>query len=296
MSRYLPIVLGVLLIVGLTIPQIRMTDRFSGENITVEQQAELLKLVPTKFGNWRGEEMDVDEQVRERAGAVGAVSRVYRNIRTRDVVNLWLIVGHGRPVSRHTPNVCYRTSGFEARAEEDSLYPMTFGDEEQAQFWTNTFFKEDFSGRQLIRVFWSWYNTESDEHPGEVVWEAPTNPRWYFGNTRALYKMYFTSEMRDPMETAEQSPCLQFAREFLPEVNKALSSVNLGDGLAEEPADEQSATPAEPQPTDEPQETAAQAPDKPTTTRDRSADDSPELSFDLAPEGSSASAPIGEPK
>ena len=97
--------------------------------------------------------------------------------------------------------------------------------EQQAQFWTNTFFKEDFSGRQLIRVFWSWYDTESDEHEGEVVWEAPTNPRWYFGNTRALYKMYFTSEMRDPMETAEQSPCLQFAREFLPEVNKALSTV-----------------------------------------------------------------------
>jgi hypothetical protein len=225
MTRYLPIALGVLVIVGLTIPQIRMTDRFSATAPTAEQEAELLELVPTNIGNWRGEDMAVDEQVRETAGAIGAVSRAYRNIRTRDVVNLWLIVGHGRPISRHTPNVCYRTSGFEARADEDSLYPMTFGDDEQqAQFWTNTFFKEDESGRQLIRVFWSWYDTESDEHPGTVVWEAPANPRWYFGNTRALYKMYFTSEMRSAEETAEQSPCLQFAREFLPAVNKALSA------------------------------------------------------------------------
>jgi hypothetical protein len=37
--------------------------------------------------------------------------------------------------------------------------------------------------------------------------------------------MYFTSEMRDPGETAEQSPCLRFAREFLPEVEKALGEV-----------------------------------------------------------------------
>ena len=48
------------------------------------------------------------------------------------------------------------------------------------------------------------------------------------GNARALYKMYFTSEMRDPMETAEESACLRFAREFLPVVNKALAVVYSG--------------------------------------------------------------------
>ena len=42
---------------------------------------------------------------------------------------------------------------------------------------------------------------------------------------RALYKMYFTSSMRDPKETAEQSACVRFARDFLPEVNKALAEV-----------------------------------------------------------------------
>jgi hypothetical protein len=37
--------------------------------------------------------------------------------------------------------------------------------------------------------------------------------------------MYFTSEMRDPKETTEESPCSRFARDFLPIVNTALSSV-----------------------------------------------------------------------
>ena len=43
MSRYLPIVLGVLVIVGLTIPQIVMSDRFANTNISAAQQAELLQ-------------------------------------------------------------------------------------------------------------------------------------------------------------------------------------------------------------------------------------------------------------
>jgi hypothetical protein len=114
------------------------------------------------------------------------------------------------------------------RAVENSLYPMVFPNlSQEAPFWTNTFFKEDITGRRLIRVFWSWYNPESKDNAGKVVWEAPPNSRWHFGNTRALYKMYFTSEMKDHMETADQSACLRFAREFMPVVNEALAEVHL---------------------------------------------------------------------
>jgi hypothetical protein len=52
MTRYLPIILGIVLIVGLTIPQVVMTDRLAGANVTAEQRAELLKLVPKSFGDW----------------------------------------------------------------------------------------------------------------------------------------------------------------------------------------------------------------------------------------------------
>ncbi len=138
-----------------------------------------------KIGDWLGEDMKIDANVRQVAGAVGAVSRVYRNNRTGDKVDLWLIVGHGRVISAHTPNICYRASGFEMRAPENSLYPMVFPGQREAPFLTNTFFKEDITGRSMIRVFWSWYNTENEDNKGQVVWEAPQNSRWYFGNTRA---------------------------------------------------------------------------------------------------------------
>lgn len=227
MSRYLPIVLGVLVIVGLTIPQIVMSDRFASTNVSASQRAELLKKVPKKIGDWIGEDMPIDKNVRDVAGAVGAVSREYRNSRTNEKVNLWLIVGHARAISSHTPNTCYPASGFEQRARENSLYPMEFPGVPRAPFWTNTFFKEDVNGRRLVRVFWSWHNPPTDEESkGKVVWEAPENSRWHFGNTRALYKMYFTSEMRDTSETAEQSACLRFAREFMPIVNEALADVH----------------------------------------------------------------------
>lgn len=233
MSRYLPylpIVLAVFLIVGLTIPQIIMTDRLSGSNVTAEQRAELLKRVPKEIGDWHGEDMEIDEVVREKVGAVGAVSRIYRNVRTGEKVDLWLIVGHARVISGHTPDICYPSSGFETRAAENSVYPFSVEGEPDATFLTNTFFKEDVTGRQLVRVFWAWYNAAEDEDRSTIEWEGPANPRLRFGNSRALYKMYFTSTMTDPMETAEQSSCLRFAREFLPVLNKALAEVNDDSG------------------------------------------------------------------
>jgi hypothetical protein len=225
MVRYSPIFAAVLLIVGLTIIEINMTDRLAGTNVSAEQRAALLEKVPVTVGDWHGDDMPVDPSVRKTAGAIGAVQREYHNVRTGEKVRLWLIVGHAREVSYHTPDVCYPGQGFEARASENSVYPMVFPDQPRTDFLTNTFLRNNATGPQLERVFWNWYNPTNKENEGKVVWESPSNPRWRFGNARALYKMYFTSSMRDPKETAEQSPCVRFAREFLPEVNKALSEV-----------------------------------------------------------------------
>ncbi len=239
MTRFFPILAGVLLIVGLTTVQIRMTDRLSGTNFSVEQRAELLSLVPKTIGDWHGEDKPVDPNVQKTAGAIGAVSRDYRNSRTGERVELWLIVGHARDVSAHTPDICYPSSGFTSRAKENGLYPLVMTGRQETPFWTNTFYKEDeLTGRSLRRVFWSWFNPESAENDGKVVWEAPQNARYHFGNVRALYKIYFTSEMRDPSETAEKSAALHFARDFLPEVDKALAEVahKLNEGGSSQPA------------------------------------------------------------
>ncbi len=245
MVRYSPVILAVLLIVGLTIVQINMTDRLSGTNVSAEQRASLLEKVPSAIGDWHGEDMAIDAGVRKTAGAVGAVQREYHNVRTGEKVRVWLIVGHAREISAHTPDICYPSQGFQARASENSVYPMVFSDVPKADFLTNTFLRQNATGQQIERVFWSWYNPMDKENEGKVVWEAPSNARWHFGNTRALYKLYFTSSMRDPKETTEQSACMRFAKEALPEINKALSDVPIGDEVAEKSA-ATTAPPAEP--------------------------------------------------
>jgi Protein of unknown function (DUF3485) len=233
MSRYTPAILGVLVIVGLTIPQILMSDRFADSNVTAEEQSKLLENVPKDFGDWVGSDMEITDDVRNVAGAVGAISRSYRNKRTGDEVRLWLIVGHARPVSAHTPNICYPSTGFVQRAPDNALHPFAFPGQLEAPFWTNTFTKEDATGRHLERVFWSWYNPmDENAKKGIVTWQAVENPRWKFGNTRALYKMYFASNMRDPRETSEESSCARFARDFLPVVGKALSQTPAGEDAA----------------------------------------------------------------
>ena len=73
----------------------------------------------------------------------------------------------------------------------------------------------------MIRVFWSWYKPNEE---GMVEWKAPKIVRWEFGNARSLFKLYFTSNMHDFRETTEESPAMKFAKDFMPVVDKALST------------------------------------------------------------------------
>jgi hypothetical protein len=238
----LPVIFGVVAIVGLTVVQSLMTDRFVDSNVTAEQRAKLLEQVPLDLNEWKGEDERVSEDVRDTAGAVGCVSRIYTSQRTGERVKLWLIVGHARDISAHTPDVCFPSAGFSQRAPGHSLYTFVYEEQDDpgdAKFWTNTFVKEDsLAGRRLERVFWAWYNPK----PGApVVWEASSNARWTYGNTRALFKMYFTSEMKDVDETTEESPAQKFGVEFLPVIEKILGQSDIratDDGKTAAPAAE----------------------------------------------------------
>ena len=163
----------------------------------------LLENVPEDIGDWHGNDLPVDEQVKQTSGARGYVSR--QRTRTRllaKTVTVWLIVGHAKDVMRHTPDVCYPSSGFTTRAPENSLQSFVFDGKNMGDFYTNTFVKEDGTGRQLIRVFWSWFKPNEE---GTVEWKAPKIVRLEFGNARSLFKLYFTSNMRDYRETTEES-------------------------------------------------------------------------------------------
>jgi hypothetical protein len=228
MMRQIPIILGVLALVGLTVAQARMSGRFEGSDMTEEQFDALLKNVPLEIGDWHGTDQPVGELERQTAGARGYVSREYKNAITGDTVGVWLIVGHAKDIMRHTPDICYPSSGFTTRAPENSLQSFVFDGKEMGEFFTNTFVKEDLTGRQLKRVFWSWHKPSED---GAVEWKAPKIVRWEFGNARSLFKLYFTSNMKSLQETTDESAAMKFSKEFLPVVDRALSTTNNADLL-----------------------------------------------------------------
>jgi hypothetical protein len=239
MFRNLPVILGVVAIVALTAAQAKISGRFQGSDITEEHFAALLENVPMNIGDWKGENLPVEDQVKKTAGARGYVSRDYVNELSGERVGIWLIVGHSRDVMRHTPDVCYPSSGFKTRAPENAKVPFEFENQPESDFFTNTFIKEDASGRAIKRVFWAWYKPNED---GTVRWEAPKNVYLRFGNARSLYKLYFSGDMREFGETADQSACMKFAEIFLPVVDQALSTSSPKPAAAAEPSDDSSTT------------------------------------------------------
>jgi len=203
----LPTVLGAVLILLTTMVQGFLTDRWRPS--TSEQLkafADALQNVPIRIGDWEVQEItEMDPREREAAGAVGDLSRTYRNPHTQEVVSVYMICGPSRAVAVHTPDACYVSSGFRI---EDKIQPydIPFGNT-KGEFRTATFLKEDPTGSQLLRVFWAWNATGQ--------WEAPEWPRLKYGGRTPLNKVYFIARSA-PGESVADSPALAFAKEFLP--------------------------------------------------------------------------------
>lgn len=211
-------ILGGFLIVTLCFYEgMYLKDRWGEPGAEAEEMGKRFKSVPKDIGNgeWIGQDMPVDEQNRKTAGAVKYVSRHYRNEKSGREVRLWLIVGHSRDICRHTPNVCYPNAGF--RQESPQIrYEVPMEGKDPAQFFTAKFIKENALGRVAERVFWAW------NHPDTNKWEAPENPRFHYGLSRALYKVYFTSNVQANEKTVDDNLAAEFAKVMLPEIDKAL--------------------------------------------------------------------------
>lgn len=215
-SLLAPAILGGFLIASLCFVEgLYLKDRWGKPGAEAAAMGERFKNVPKQIGGWEGEDLPVDDQVKNTAGAVNYVSRRYKNEETGGEVRLWLIVGHSRDICRHTPNICYPSSGF----RQDGLQihqRWTEDGGKEADFFTSKFIKDDVYGRHAERVFWAW------NHPDKNVWQAPADPRQHYGLSRALYKVYFTANVPPNEAAAEDSVALEFAKLMLPEVDKAL--------------------------------------------------------------------------
>jgi hypothetical protein len=217
MKRHLPLLVpaavAMVLIVLATIVQGVWTERWTASTSEeLDAFATALRKVPKQIGDWETQETtEMDPREREAAGAVGDLSRTYRNPKTQEVVSVYMICGASRNVAIHTPDKCYTSSGFRME-DKNRPWAIRFG-ETTAEFRTAQFVKEDATSTQNLRVFWSWNSAGT--------WEAPEMPRMKYGGRTALNKIYFIT--RSPSgEAIESSPALDFAQEFLPVATRLL--------------------------------------------------------------------------
>jgi len=212
-KRWMVLGVAAVLIVGTGILQGLWSDRWSDSTVDSRHQAERIARLPLKLGEWQGEDIAATEREIKASGAVGHLSRIYRNQLTGEQVSLFLICGHMRHVSVHTPDRCYPANGFEQQGEPQRFTIATSAG--PIETFTTTFRQEEATGIHRQRVFWTW---GYEDH-----WQAPENPRVSFAGVRAMYKMYLISAVPPTGEqSAEESPALKFAQDTLGELNTIL--------------------------------------------------------------------------
>jgi hypothetical protein len=136
------------------------------------------------------------------------VHRRYVHRRTGQAVDLLLVCGRAGPTSVHTPDVCYRGSGYD-EVGEATRYAAPGG----GAFWVRRFQKPGPAPAPL-RVIYGWNATGA--------WEAPDSPRTAFAGRAALYKLYVIREMARTDEPLEEDPAVDFLRAALPPLGAAL--------------------------------------------------------------------------
>jgi hypothetical protein len=209
-SRALPtvIVFAAVLVAGV-VPGL-WTGRWE-PTTDLEAAAARMAQVPLVVGDWEGQDLPINSREVAAAQATGILRRQYVHRQTRAVVTLALVCGRPGPVSVHTPDVCYRGSGFEEQGREFRTEPLgASGD----KFIVRRFVKSTVAVPEHLRVFYGW--------SAGGAWEAPENPRLTFARQPVLYKLYAIRQLAQPNESAADDPALEFLVALLPALRPAL--------------------------------------------------------------------------
>lgn len=223
-SALLTLVAAVALVAGVTVVQGFLTERWSDRNDKEEllRAAELLeKRFPVRCGDWeRVEDIKGDPKELERAGAVGHVSRVFRNTNTKMLVSAFVVCATPHDASGHTPDRCYPGAGFEM-AESEHRHGIPLEDGRTAETFTATFRKES----QTLRIYWT-YGVGGK-------WIAPQIARIELAGAPAVYKLYAIIDESATTKPRSQAACTDFLAALLPEIDRSVGMVSSDRTTAE---------------------------------------------------------------
>ena len=110
MRQILPALVALPLLVAFGLAEGRWTGRWVNDE-RVTAAAARLKTVPLSFGDWTGEENELDPKQVEKAELSGSLMRQYAH-KSGTNLSLLLVCGRPGPISLHTPDVCYGGIGF----------------------------------------------------------------------------------------------------------------------------------------------------------------------------------------
>jgi len=218
------LVAAAVLVALVTILQGLWTERWGGKNVaaTLKTSAEILERVfPEKFGDWEfKEQLESDPKELERAGAVGHVARLYRNVRTKELVSAFVVCATPHDASGHTPDRCYPGAGFEI-GESEHRQSVPLDDGRTAETFTGTFRKKG----QTLRVFWT-YGVDN-------TWIAPQLARIELADADAVYKLYAIID-----ETRSKSQAMREGLDFIGSLLPALDTAVTAARTSSAPPDE----------------------------------------------------------
>ena len=206
-------VVAAVLVCGTTYLHGRMTERWTGRNVTTELQqaaARLERHFPVSVGAWQAsEELESSPEELKRAGAVGHVSRAYVNTKSKATLSVFVVCATPHDASGHTPDRCYPGAGFEI-AEAEHRLTVPIADGRTAEVFTGTFRK---SG-QTLRVFWTY---GVDGH-----WIAPQIARIELASAAAVYKLYVIIDETPLPGGVGSKVCAEFMSQLLADFDAAL--------------------------------------------------------------------------
>lgn len=225
-GQWATVILGVAAVCAVTVLQGRMTDRWTGKNVSEDLRLHAVKLeqgFPKEFGPWKLEaETDADPLQLKAAGAVGHVSREYRHVDTGVRVGVFVVCATPSDASGHTPDRCYPNAGFEA-AEQEHREMIPLGNGGKAEAFSGSFKKPG----EALRILWTYAAEEpkkADEADGptKIRWMAPQIARIELANFPSVYKIYALINETAMSRGEGTRTGVQFLADLIPEFDRAV--------------------------------------------------------------------------
>jgi hypothetical protein len=177
----------------------------------LEIAATLLDRVTTNVDSWHGELLTVDPRDTRLAGISRCVMHRYTRDSDKASASIVLMCGRAGPMAVHTPEYCYRGTGYEMEGAPVRHVLAGHHASKSAEFFTARFKKANTGVPSYLRVYWSWKAPTS-------FWHAPNNARLAFAGTSVLFKLYVIREMATPDERPENDPSVELMSRFLAEL------------------------------------------------------------------------------